>query len=442
VNARELLREQAPWLFAKELATCIVGSAALAEACRRADLPPPKVKDLDLSWALDVPRATELLRRHGILLPTTANNQARGTIAMRLPVGRIEVTTLRASAAGAPSEARIEADLAARDLTAGALAWELATDRLWDPHHGLDDWRARIVRAVGSPADRVREHPVRWLRFYRRAHEWGFQLDPKIRKLDADPRCLRELPAEAIAGELRAGLLRCASPGRLLLEWHEAGLLAVIAPELSLQFDGRPAGPVRHHPEVAQGLHLILALEWAQRRAADLDDDARLMLLLAVLCHDLGKNDTPPREWPRHPGHENRTQAIASLFTRLPSLGDQQARRLAETVCRLHLVVRDSTHLRAGTLVDLYDEWFRSKDFRADLFALAVGADAGGRLQREGEGERVAAKVSDDLQTLRAACESVDAARLKAECGEDLARFKALLHEARARSVARAFAAR
>src|SRR4029079_9530690 len=102
-------------------------------------------------------------------------------------------------------------------------------------------------------------HLVRWLRYYRKAREWDFELDRAVRRLDLEPSLLLALPPEAITGELRAALVHCASPGRCVLDVHGVGLLAHLAPELPPQFDGRPAGPQQWHPEVSQGLHLILA---------------------------------------------------------------------------------------------------------------------------------------------------------------------------------------
>ena len=65
--------------------------------------------------------------------------------------------------------------------------------------------------------------------------------------------------AEASASgwlRLRTSLLDLDSPGRMLLELAEDGQLTALFPELAPQFDGRPAGPIRHHPEIGQGLHL------------------------------------------------------------------------------------------------------------------------------------------------------------------------------------------
>jgi tRNA nucleotidyltransferase (CCA-adding enzyme) len=431
-NPQAFLRENAPWLLAPELGVCVVGSAALAEACRRAGVAGPCVADLDLAWALDIGAGEALLRENDVWRATTPASRARGTLALGVGDRRIEITGFRGDAAGALPH-RIVDDLGARDMTVGALAWWLERDQLLDPLGGLDHWRSGMVVPCGDVRQRIREHPVRWIRYYRRAHEWGFSLDRSVRKLPPDPALLHTIPTEATAAEFRAALLDCASPGRLFLELYDVGLLATLAPELAPQFDGRPAGPVRHHPEVSQAQHVILSLEWLGARTARLPPQDRLTVAIAVLCHDLGKGLTPPEKFPAHTGHESSGgQMIATLLDRLPGLADASMRRMAKAVGRLHLEVRRFNELRPGTLVDLYERYFRQRDFRVDLFALAVGADSGGRLGRDAEGDRLAHQVEADLTWLRERCEAVDAAHLREQFGANTDAFKAALHERRA----------
>jgi tRNA nucleotidyltransferase (CCA-adding enzyme) len=433
---RDFLAHHARWLFEPDLCTCIVGSTALREAIRRSGGgPEPTAMDLDLSWALGVKDAEELLKQRGVFLQTTGNSRGRGTVAMRIGGRRIEVTTFRAGADEDPLPVRIAADTAARDMTVGAVAWSLHDDQIHDPQGGLLDYRSRRIRVVGEVRTRLEEHPVRWLRYFRRAHEWGFELDPRLRREPADPALLARIPAEALAAEVRALLQRCRSPGRCLLELHEARLLEILAPELDHQFDGRPAGPQRHHPEVSQALHLILALEWTVTHVADFNEEDRLAALIAVLTHDLGKGWTVAERLPAHHGHEQAgAEPIATLLGRMPGLADAKTARLAEAVAVLHTEMRRFDTLRPGTLVDLYERWIRPKDFRIDLFAIALAADEAGRLGMADTGLAARALVERRLHWLRTVCESVDAKQLRMR-HPDVEGFRAALHEARARAI-------
>ncbi|MCA8952553.1 MAG: hypothetical protein KDE27_23780 [Planctomycetes bacterium] len=430
------LQQQAPWLFAPELGVCIVGSAALRICCERTAIPGPEPGDLDLAWGVDPERGRALLEQHGVSLPTTTGNVARGTLALSLAGERIEITSFRGNPTGELLAARIAADLAERDMTIGGIAIELATGIAHDPHDGLGDWQGRRVVAIGDPAERIREHPIRWLRYYRKAHELDFELDRAVRRLEVRDDLLAQLPPEAVAGELRAILLRCRSPGRCLLELHEEAMLEGLSPELARQFDGRAAGPQRWHPEVSQALHLILALEWAAANTCELPERDRFAVLLAVLTHDLGKGWSPDRELPSHRGHEARgVEHVERLLARWPGFADARAGMLARHVCELHLVVRNFDEQRNGTLASHYERWFRPKDYPVRLFAFAVAADSAGRLGRADSGAAVLVEVEARLQWLRAVCSGVDAAALRTRYPDDLEAFRAALHEARARAL-------
>ena len=124
-----------------------------------------------------------------------------------------------------------------------------------------------------------------------------------------------------------------------------------------------------------------------------------------------------------------------SVFKVVVALADPRARTLCLQVCELHLLVRKLGEVRAGTLAALYDRHFRAKDFPLDLFALAVAADCAGRLGKADEGERVRVQVTADVAWLCERGRSVDAGALKQQ-HPDLERFKAALHEARARAMA------
>ncbi|RIK93066.1 MAG: [cytidine(C)-cytidine(C)-adenosine (A)]-adding enzyme, partial [Proteobacteria bacterium] len=90
------------------------------------------------------PNAVPIGLRHGtVMLPTDA--------------GPLDVTSFR-------GDGTLAGDLAHRDFTVNAIAWEPETGRVADPSGGLADLAAARLRAVGAAADRFAEDPLRALR--------------------------------------------------------------------------------------------------------------------------------------------------------------------------------------------------------------------------------------------------------------------------------------
>jgi tRNA nucleotidyltransferase (CCA-adding enzyme) len=153
----------------------------------------------------------------------------------------IEVTTFRGE--GAYVDGRrpesvtfhrdLEADLARRDFTMNALAWEPLAGEFRDPHGGRADMKARRVRAVGVAAERFAEDGLRPVRAVRFAAQLGFDLDPDTRR--AIPGALpvvRKVAVERISDELgRLVVAPHADRGVALL--RATGLLEVVLPDLA-----------------------------------------------------------------------------------------------------------------------------------------------------------------------------------------------------------------
>ena len=132
----------------------------------------------------------------------------------------------------------IEEDLARRDFTVNAMAWEAATDRLIDAHGGHADLEKRIIRAVGDPATRFAEDYTRLLRALRFATQLGFGIDAatwdalraSMKDVNATRDGLRLVPFELVARELVKSLE--ADPVRTAELWTDAGAARALLPEL------------------------------------------------------------------------------------------------------------------------------------------------------------------------------------------------------------------
>ena len=170
---------------------------------------------------------------------------------------QVDLTPLR--------EGSIDADLAARDFTIGAVAVPLGGGEPRDPFDGLGDLERRILRAVGERS--FAEEPLRLLRAPRLAAGLGLDLDPVTAELarDAAPHAA-EPAGERQLAELRQ-LLGGPDPLRGLRLLDELGITAVVLPEVA-GLHGVEQGP-NHHLDVHG--HTLAVLEHTLEIEADLD---------------------------------------------------------------------------------------------------------------------------------------------------------------------------
>lgn len=97
-----------------------------------------------------------------------------------------EITTFRGEGVYAdgrrPTEVRflraLVEDLARRDFTVNAMAYNPLTGAFTDAFGGLDDLRDGVIRAVGDPVARFREDGLRAMRAVRLCATLGYRLDP------------------------------------------------------------------------------------------------------------------------------------------------------------------------------------------------------------------------------------------------------------------------
>jgi len=276
----------------------------------------------------------------------------------------------------AAPDVTLEQDLARRDLRINAMAMD-EHGSLIDPCGGQDDLRQRVLRHVG-PA--FAEDPVRILRLARFAARFAeFSIAPETLTLMQRMVATGEVDAlvpERVWQELARGLMQ-ARPARLLQVLRASGALARLLPEVERLF-GVPQR-AEHHPEVDTGAHLLLVLDMSARLQAPLP------VRWACLCHDLGKGSTPPAQWPRHLGHEQRSVALLQAVgqrLRVP----RECGELAEVVAREHGNIHRSGELGPEALLRLLRrcDALRQPERFANVL-LACECDARGRLGRQDE---------------------------------------------------------
>ena len=141
-------------------------------------------KDWDVATSA---RPEEVMQRcKAARFHTVPTGLKHGTVTVLVAELPIEVTTYRGD--GEYSDGRrpdriefvrtIEEDLARRDFTINALAYDPVADKLVDPYGGLADLEAGIIRAVGDAAARFGEDGLRTMRAVRFAATLEMALDP------------------------------------------------------------------------------------------------------------------------------------------------------------------------------------------------------------------------------------------------------------------------
>lgn len=222
------------------------------------------------------------------LFPGSLDVGARfGTVTVPGPEG-FEITTFRSD--GIYSDARhpdevtfsdsVEEDLARRDFTVNAFAYDPRADRLVDPQHGLADLSMSVLRAVGNAEARFREDALRLLRGVRLATELRFTIEPStLRGMVLAADGIVRIAPERVRAELDR-LLELERPSLAFILLFETGLLQRILPELASCYG------------IAQNPHHAFDVFHHSLAALDRSAGANRVVRLAALFHDVGKPET------------------------------------------------------------------------------------------------------------------------------------------------------
>ena len=190
--------------------------AVLVGGCVRDHLRGAAVHDWDVATSASpaellalFPRAVPIGLRFGtVMVPTRA--------------GPVDVTQYRGPT--------LADDLARRDFSLDAIAFDPKRRVAIDPYGGSKDLAARRLRAVGRAEDRLAEDPLRALRAARIAAELGLEVDAALEAaLPGVAGALEGVAGERIGSELLR-LLSAARPGPGLALLRRTGLEAVLVP--------------------------------------------------------------------------------------------------------------------------------------------------------------------------------------------------------------------
>ncbi|MEZ4257357.1 MAG: HD domain-containing protein [Polyangiales bacterium] len=298
--------------------------------CVRDILLGKSVSDWDLATSA---RPEEVQRTFRKVIPTGIQH---GTVTVLWKGGSYEVTTLRGE--GAYSDGRrpdsvhfvrtIEDDLARRDFTVNAIAFDPLTGGLVDPHGGLEDLDARLLRAVGDPTVRFSEDGLRILRAARFVATLDFELEAATEA--AIPGALetfRRVSHERVQQEW-VKALGAQKPSRAFEVMRRTGVLGITLPVL---LDQVGCEQNQWHAHDVWN-HTMAVLDASERS---------LPVRLAALLHDLGKPATrahsdKTNDWTFY-AHEQLGAKFADAWLREYRFSND-LRELVVALVRHHLV--------------------------------------------------------------------------------------------------------
>ena len=274
------------------------------------------------------------------------------------------------------------ADARRRDFTVNGLFYDPVAEELHDWVGGEADLRARIIRTIGSPAERFAEDHLRLLRAVRLAGQLDFQIEPQtLAAIQIHAAKIQAISAERIRDELiklfnppkdwsaglrpgaigaqpRAGSETGAPPpgggtpngvraARGLELLRDSGLLEYVLPEIRATI-GCQQSP-DYHPEGDVFTHLCQMLR-------HLPAGADPSLPWAVLLHDVAK--------PLTRSHDPKTGSIH--FYEHETIGAQMTEQILERLrfprkqieevavaVRHHMQFKDAPQMRKSTLRQL-----------------------------------------------------------------------------------------
>lgn len=211
----ESMRPHFAWLNAPHLKRVIDAldaaepfSSRFVGGCVRDSLLGEPPKDFDVATVLEPERASSALKAAGLGVAPTGIDH--GTITAIVDHQGVEVTTLRADVSTDGRRATVAftrewaTDASRRDFTINAI-YLTPDGSIYDPVGGFGDAKARKVRFIGQPSDRIREDFLRILRFFRFSARFCEAFDKEgLAACAALKDGVGQLSAERIGAEMSA----------------------------------------------------------------------------------------------------------------------------------------------------------------------------------------------------------------------------------------------
>lgn len=265
-------------LFVVERLEQLGYEAYVVGGCVRDSLLGIPPKDWDVCTNATPQEVLRAFRKH----PVIKTGLKHGTVTVMIDKEPIEVTTFRIDGEYSDNRhpdkvifvSRVEEDLARRDFTINAMAYN-PTRGLVDAFGGREDLSAGLIRCVREPDARFNEDGLRIMRALRFAARFDFGIESETAfSIRRNRHLLENVSVERIYKELK-GILVGKGVLNMLLAFPD--VMAIIMPEFSSSFGFEQHTPYHKYDVWTHTAHAV--------QAVPADETLRL----AMLLHDIGK---------------------------------------------------------------------------------------------------------------------------------------------------------
>jgi poly(A) polymerase len=236
-----------------------------------------------------------------------------------------------------------EEDAKRRDFTINGMFYDPVAEKVFDFVGGRADIEAKLVRAIGDPAQRFAEDRLRMLRAVRFAMVLDYKIDNETwDALVANAASINQISAERIREELvRIFLSPKRTRGWDLLD--SSGLMRAILPEIDAMKGCKQ--PEQFHPEGDVFQHTRLMLQF-------LPEKVSVPLVFSVLLHDVAKPRTATVDETgriRFNAHDRIGAVMTEEIMRRLRFAGAEIDATVEMV-RQHMVFKDVPKMRVAKL--------------------------------------------------------------------------------------------
>ncbi|MCI0479613.1 HD domain-containing protein [Candidatus Uhrbacteria bacterium] len=210
-----------------------------------------------------------------------------------------------------------------RDFTFNALSKDPLTGEIYDPFGGVKDLTTRTLR-VTDP-ERFRDDPLRLLRAAQFTGRFGLAAEPETLTLLRDMvPAMKEISVDRVREEWEKLLLRSVRPSMGLTLLNGIGMVDAYYPELAALRGN--AQEFEWHPEGDVWTHTLMVTDAAREivRRRELGGETARTLMLAALCHDLGKPGTTSFVDGRIRSHEHDVKGVEPTQSFLGRIGTRK----------------------------------------------------------------------------------------------------------------------